>query len=123
MNSFFIWVFVWIKRFERHFSGAQKYTIEGPGFKAKLERPDVLPEPGQTLIVRKEFKSGGGKTYRPGDHLYLVERTQIAPELMSSSLGNWAVRDQYGEAIWTVVEYALFLRLVIPLVTTLKVSA
>lgn len=69
--------------------------------------PEVLPLPGDKLVVTKEFYTPR-TTYIAGDILTLIERTNDSPHGVLSSLGNWIVEDdRVGTTVWTNIEMAL----------------
>ena len=80
------------------------YTVWNGGQSATFPRPEILPMPGQTLVVRKLFSTPAMHVYHLYDELELVRRTASAPHGSVSSLGNWVVKDLYLESVWTNIE-------------------
>lgn len=72
-----------------------------------FKRPEVLPQPGDRLIVTQAFFTPGPDVYNEGDILILIERTDEAPHDRVSSLGNWRVASKAGITIWSNIEYAI----------------
>jgi len=72
-----------------------------------LPRPEILPNPGDTLVVKVPFFTMAGFHYYPGDTLLLLERTMESPYGRLSSLMNWKVKCPYFTSVWTGIEAML----------------
>lgn len=85
------------------------YTVSSPDGIATgtFRRPEVLPQPGDRLVVTKAFSTPGNDIYLEGDILILIRRTDEAPHGRLSSLGNWLVASKTGVTVWANIEYAL----------------
>jgi hypothetical protein len=72
-----------------------------------LPRPEILPNPGDTLVVKVPFVTMAGFTYNVGDEMLLLERTMESPYGRLSSLMNWKVKCPYFTSVWTGIEAML----------------
>lgn len=83
-------------------------VCDGKAFQSKsVPAPDVLPLPGQRLIVQQSFITKALKPYQKGDVLQLLHRTENAPHFLLSSLGNWIIRCPHFLSIWSNVEWMM----------------
>ena len=73
----------------------------------EVERPHVLPEPGDILVFSQRWCTPGNRWYETGDEIHLHERTQEAPNFRLSSLGNWIAISKYGVSIWSNIEWMM----------------
>lgn len=66
----------------------------------------ALPNPGDKLRVAQSFNTPAF-SYRLGDVLELIERTDEAPYGVKCSLGNWRVKDKFFTSVWSNIEWAM----------------
>lgn len=87
------------------------YTISGPGLtgSGSIDVPcvEVLPEPGDILLVAIDFVTPGDKAYLAGDEIHLIKRVWEAPFGKLSQLGNWQAISKFGVSVWSNIEWAM----------------
>jgi hypothetical protein len=73
----------------------------------ELDRPDVLPQPGEVYEAVRSFHTVGGLTYHRGDKFKILRRTNRSPHNRRSSLGNLVIECKYHTSVWTAFESAI----------------
>lgn len=71
------------------------------------ELPDRLPQCGDVYEWVHSTHTLGGRQYKPGDRMLVLERTGQVPHYRTSSLGNLLVEDRHHTSVWTSFEHAI----------------
>lgn len=68
--------------------------------------PDKLPKAGEIYKFSRNANTKRA-SYKTGDELKLIRRTQKNPHGFLSSLGNWVVEDKFGRSVWSNIEWMI----------------
>lgn len=69
--------------------------------------PVRLPQPGDVYKLKTHVATLAGRSYRPGDRLEIIERTEAAPHYRKNSLGNLRVKCPFFTSVWSNIEVIL----------------